>query len=204
MALITAAQVREHYPAIVGTGEDTLLDTLISRADALLAGYCGFPAYDGGNVKTLEDQTYTLYIDAPRFDDPRCLDLRIRPVVSVTSACVDSSWDYASSDDVVAGDMVLDSRRGTLWLRSDASSSWADAPRANKIVVVAGFPTTPPDIVAAAAMLVRHLLDLRGTAGRTSITAQGSSQTRIDANDLIPASVQAAMAPYVLGWGRAG
>ncbi len=204
MALITAAQVREHYPQIVGTGEDTLLDTMITRADGLIAAYCGYPAYDGGTVRTLEDQTYTLYLDGPRFTEPQCLDLGIRPVVSVTSAHVDSAWDYGSDAQVATADMVLDARAGLLWLRSDASSSWEDSPRANKVVIVAGFASTPPDLVAAAAMLVRHLLALRHQQGVGTFSAGGQSATRSDADELVPAAVREALAPYVLGGSRVG
>lgn len=204
MALITAAQVREHYPQITGTGEDVILDTMIGRVDALMAAYCGFPAYDGGQIRSLEDQTYTLYLDAPRFAEPACLDLGIRPVVSVTSAHVDTAWDYGGDAAVSAGDMVLDGRRGLLWLRPDASSSWAEAPRANKVVIVAGLSTTPPDLVAAAAMAVRHLLTLRHQQGVASFSGGGQSVTRADADVLLPTAVREALASYVLGASLAG
>lgn len=204
MALITAAQFREHFPQVTGTGEDTLIGTLITRADSLMAAACGWPVPDGG-ARTMEDVTYTRYVLGPLSWDSRGLDLGIRPVQSITSAYVSIDWTYGASDLVDSGDYVLDSEAGILWLKPSASSSWAENdPRANKITIVAGFTTTPPDLVALCAATVRHLLDLRRSQGSQSMSAGGQSLTREDAVQVLPQAVLDGLGPYTL-WGyRAG
>jgi hypothetical protein len=205
MALITAAQFREHFPALTGTAEDTLLDTLIGRADDLMAAWCGYPPYDsGGGLHSLEDQTYTFYPSGPAWDEPRKMILPIKPIQSITSAYVDENEDYGSSTQVASGDMVLDGFRGEIWLTPDASSSWATGGRANKITVVAGFASIPAGLVAIAAAEVRHLLDLRRVQGQGQVTQGGQSTTRNDLDALVPQLVRDGLAPYVIWSSRAG
>lgn len=138
----------------------------------------------------MEDSTYTLYLPGPSRSEPRKLELPVRPVVSITSAYSDPQEDYTSDTQVAAGDMVLDSNLGEIWLTPDASSSWSVGGRANKIVVIAGYASTPPDLVAICAVLVRHLWNLRNTQGRDNIQQQPDGQT------LIPKPVQQMLGPY--------
>lgn len=202
MALITVSQLQALYPSLVGTDEDTRLGTVITWADSLMAAFCGFPPYDGSQLRTLEDQTYTLYLDGPSVVEPARIDLGIRPVVSISSAYVDTAWDYGSDTQVASGDMVLD-KSGRIWLRPDASSSWASAPRANKITVVAGFTTTPPDLVVLAATAVRALIE-QLPDGLASVSLGSQSSSRVAPTSLLPDTVRAGLAPYVLWGSRAG
>lgn len=189
MALITAAQFREHYPALSGTAEDTLLDTLIARADEALARACGYPQTDAG-AWTLEDATYTFYLPAPSCSEPRRIELPVCPVVSITSAYSDPNEDYGAETQIASGDMVLDSQRGDIWLTPDATLSWSLGGRSNKVTVVAGYATTPPGLVAICAMQVRHLWNLRNTQGRES------AQQQPDALAAIPSLVEQMLGPY--------
>lgn len=201
MALITAAQFKEHYPQINGVTEDTLFGTFVARADDLMAAFCGFPLPDSGG-HTLEDVTYTIYVDGPSVEHPSVVDLGVKPVVSVTTAHTDENWDYGADTLIASTEYVLDNNRGRLWLRPDASKSWSVGPRSNKVVVVAGFATTPPGLVALCAMTVRHLWDNRGSQGVGSSTIGGDSVTRSDASELLPLAVQYGLGSY-RNWGAA-
>jgi hypothetical protein len=197
LAIITPAQFREHYPQLTGTGEDTILATLVTRADALCAQYCGFPRPDAG-VHTFEDVTYTLYPPGPDRDEPRRISLRIYPIVSVTSAYVDETEGYAAGTAVASGDMVLDKNKGQIWLTPSASSAWAYGGRSNKITIVAGFTAAPDDLVAIIAAQVRHLLDQRRVQGVTQASAASQYVARPDANLMIPKTVQDMLSAYVI------
>jgi hypothetical protein len=170
-----------------------------------MAAWCGFPRPDSGTY-TFEDVTYTFYPSGPSPDQPRRLRLPVYPIVSVTSAYVDENEDYGASTAVAAGDMVLDGARGEIWLTPDAGSAWAAGAghRANKVTVVAGFASTPSDLVAIAAAEVRHLLDLRRVQGQGQVTQGGQSTTRNDLDALVPQLVRDGLAPYVIWSSRAG
>jgi hypothetical protein len=69
----------------------------------------------------------------------------LRPVVSVTSANVDPTWEHASGTALVSADYVVSVRDGTLYATPTGSlQAWSSAYRANKVVVVAGFTACPP------------------------------------------------------------
>lgn len=201
--LITAAQFKEHYPLLTGSGENAVIETLIGRADGLLALFCGFPVADDG-TRSLTSKTYTRYPKGPRTDAVRALELGIRPVISITSAHVDPDWDYDTDTEVAAGDMVVDGAQGTLLLKRSASAAWSTELRANKVVLVAGFAAAPDELVALAAAQVRHLWDLRRTQGQVSAQFGGDQVTYSDAVALIPESVRALLGPYILWESRLG
>lgn len=198
LALITAEQFRQHFPNVQGTGEDATFDLMIARADSLMAVYCGFPRPDAGS-HTLEDVTYTRY-PSPKTTEPRALDLRIRHVVSITSAHIDENWSYGSSTAVATGDRVLDGDLGVLWLTPTAGAEWSTSPRANKVVLVAGFTTTPPDLVAIAATAARHLLDVRRTHNRQQQSQAGMTVTLEEASSLLPKSVRDLLDAGYVDW----
>lgn len=204
MAIITPAQVREHFPSLVGTGEDTLLTTLIGRANALMAAYCSFPFPDAGG-RTLEAATYTCYLGRPALD-PRVLDLPIAPVISVTSVHIDAGLDFDADSLIDAADYVLVGPVGQIYLPAASSSAWSVEPRANKVVVSAGWATAPADLVALAATAVRHLIDGAHVGAEVlSVSAGGQSQTRQAAASLLPPVVRAGLdAGYTLWRNRVG
>lgn len=208
MSLITAAQVREHFPALVGTGEDSLLLTLVDRADALMASFCGWPVPgtpSAPTTLTMVSSAYTRVYDGPAWDDDHRIDLGHPWVASITSAAVDSSGDWSYATAITPSDLVLDTRAGALFLKPSSSSAWYNTSRSNQVVFTAGFAATPPDLVATCAMMVRHLLSLRRVnLGETAASQGGQSVTRADADALVPAGVRNALAPYVLWSSRVG
>lgn len=205
MALISASQFREHYPQLSGTGEDTLLDKLIARADQLMAAFCAHPLTDG-NIHTLEAATYTRYL-RPRHDDDRVIDLPHPLATAITTAHVDENWAYGASTLIPSTDYVLDTARRELWRKPTATGlPWSRSKRANKIVFVAGIvaAAAAPEFVAIAAFAARHLLDLDHTLGLQSATDAGHSATYGDASALLPAAVKEHLGPWVNWAGRVG
>lgn len=189
MALITAAIFRQHYPMLVGTGEDALLDLYIARADALMALYCHYPMPDGIAGRTMGVAQYTLY-PWPMLGMANALCLDIRPIVSVVSAHADATWAYGPASEVIAADYVVDSD-GVLWLPPGSAQAWGIGPRANRVIVTAGYATAPPDLVAICATVVRHLWDLSRVQGQQSHSTFGDTTTRVDMDTLIPEGARA-------------
>lgn len=202
MALITPAQVREHLPQATGTGDDTILATLVDRVDGLMAIFCGWPANDLSTY-TLQSSTYTLY-PMPDSDRVRALDHGLRWVGTITSAHVDEAWDYAAASAVASGDMVIDNREGVLWLRPDSGSAWSTSDRANKVVLTCGFSTAPEWLVVVAASAVRHLLMKRRMGEVQSQSGSGGTVTPQDQDDLLPKAVRASLSPLIHWRSRLG
>ena len=76
MALCTASEVRAIMPQLTGTSQDSILDTMITRADTQMARWCLFPAATPGGVPTMEDTTYTRYFDGNGEGGNRCSNRR--------------------------------------------------------------------------------------------------------------------------------
>lgn len=200
MALITASQFREHYPYLESSGQDTLLDTFIARANGLMALFCGWPMTDQANF-TLEQATYTLYPER-HYRETRALAVGLSWVGQITSLHIDPTWAYGSDTEVDAADYLYDNRRGLLWLRPSSSRAFLSdeapgAARAHQVVLQAGFATAPPELVAIAAAATRHLLDNRTSQGVQDQTYAGQSLTRAEAGELLPKSVKELLAPYI-------
>lgn len=193
MALITAAQFKEHYPQMAGTASDTRIDTIIARADALMAAYCGYPPYSGGGgARSMTSQSYVTYHDGPSATEPDVLCLCVRPVTAIGSIYVDTTRVYGASSAFVSGvDFERDDLLGILVLLPAAARTWSAGFRSIKASFTGGFVTTPPDLVALAAMTTRHLWDLREVQGETAYGIGGDTATRTDFDAAIPASVRA-------------
>lgn len=201
MALITPAQYREHTPALQGTGEDTRLTSVIERVDALMACYCGYPLPDSGG-HTLEDVTYTLICDVDTHD-PRLLRIPVRPVVSVTSIRVDPTWVYGADTVIVSTDYTLESRSGLVWVHGDAVTlgAWPTERRSVRAIVVAGYATTPPGLVALAAIATRSLLERSDGGDLLSASSARGSWSQAEATSLLPRSVRAGLDAGYRIWG---
>lgn len=204
MALITAAQFREHYPDLTGTGEDAELDKYIARASALLALWCGWPKNDDGTY-TLEQSDYTLYPRRHHQYD-RALDVGLPEMGTPTSAHIDEDWTYGSSTEVAAADLVVDERARLLWIKPGATtaSAWSSSPRANKVVIPIGIVTAGDEVIAAVAMAARALWDYRRTQGRQQVTRGGVSVTIEVADNVIPRPAKEALGHLVNWSSRAG
>jgi hypothetical protein len=200
VALITAANVLEHFRQLTGTAENATLTTQIDRFDALAAMFCGWPVPDNG-TPTMTAQTYTRYYDGPSLDQASRLDLGHPVIASYTSAAVDSAGDWSYATAIPSSDLVLDTVGMALWLKPTSSNAWYTSPRSNKVVFTGGFSATPPNLIAAAALGVRHLLTLRGTPlGERATTQGGTSVSRDDMDALLPHAVRDALVPYI-HWG---
>ena len=158
MALCTAAEVKALLTSIEGTTHDTLLDTLASYADAVLARWCGYPPATAGSAPTLEQATHTLY-SAP-VGDPRgwgvrvdgdTLHLRIWPMGTVTSIHDDPDRVYGSDYLVDSGDYETDDERGLVILKvTRTHGGWSKSARAIKVVAAFGYSSVPSDMKMAA------------------------------------------------------
>ena len=76
MAIVTASQVRDYIPTLSGDGDDALLNTLVSRFDAVAAAHMGYPKQSSGAL-SLESGTYIEHIDGP---GGRELTVTVKPV----------------------------------------------------------------------------------------------------------------------------
>src|SRR3990167_7885513 len=146
MSLVTAAQVKVYLPglAAAGTDEDTALATLITRAEAATARYCGYPPASDGATPTMASTSYTLYVRArvpessPSWGDGpegyRTLRLPVRPVTAVASVYSDIDESYPASTLVASTDYTRDGNTGELRLKTTAVlGSWSPEKRAQKV-----------------------------------------------------------------------
>ena len=197
MALTTAATVRNYIRALTGTGEDTLLDTLIARFDDVASAYCGFPV--NSNQSTFENNTYTHYFDG---DGTDVLYLRVVPVNTITSVHVDVNRAYGSSTLVDSSDYAIDTALGLLLLNTDSTQgAFNRGYRSVKVVYTAGYTTIPDGIVHACGIQVNHWYMNRDTIDKTSIN-QNQSSIAVRSLELLP-SVRQALGPYRIA-GEAG
>jgi len=192
VAIMTAAEARLYVRGITGTGEDSNLSTLISRADAVFASFLGLPPASAGDAATLEDTTITLYIDGPGGQELR---LPYAPILSVTSIHDSDDRLYSSADLVAASDYELYGDESLIRLTDTSSHGyWSTTRRAIKVAAVIGFSTIPEDIKHAAGLQVAHWFQGRDHVGRKSINQGGGSIT-VNGLDLLP-EVKQALAPY--------
>lgn len=205
VAIITTAQVLEHFPGIVGSGEDTLLAKLVDRLDALAAAFCGLPLPDSATARTLAAATYTKEYDGPDPVVPTAIRLYddFGPnVASITNVWIDADQVYSTA--ASSSGYRLIKPRGLLVMLPTSLDSWVEAPFGNRVTLVAGYATTPPDLIAACAMGVRHLIQLRRSGNFDQLTQAGQSFTLRDAGVLLPGSVKEALGPYRAGSSRVG
>jgi len=200
MALATAAEVRTEAPHLFAESgsDDARLTALIARADAVFARHCNHPRPDTGG-HTMEAAAYTVfpgrYAIGVGLDSHR-LVLPTPEVISVTSVHVDEQQDYGDATLLDTTEYVATG--SMLELTIDASTGWSAAPRANKVVVSAGYDVDDHDTLKMAAILqVIHWARNSATAGeRSSSVVQGSSRT-VDRLGLLD-EVRDLLADYVL------
>ena len=192
MALMTAAQARLYIRGSQGTAEDSNINTLISRADAVFASYIGLPAPTTGGNPTLEDTSHTTYIDGPGGLD---LQLPYLPVLAVTSIHDSTAWTYGSGDLVAASDYELYGDEGLVRLKdSSVHGSWSETKRAIKVIATIGWSTIPEAIQHAAGLQTAFWFKNRDQVGYSSIN-QGGGSVSIAALGLLP-EVREALQPY--------
>ena len=196
MPLITASEARDFLPALTGTGEDSLLERLISRAGTLFARHCGYPPASAGASPTMQTATYTRYLDGRGGRD---LSPDILPVQSITSIYDDLLLDFGASTLVSSDDYALlsDGEVSRVRLTSTATHGvWQRGEGNCKATFVAGFATVPDDLKLACALMVRHWYDLRQVVGKSS---QSGGNVSIGLRDeTIPDSVRQLLSAYRL------
>ena len=184
MALITQAEAREALPEL--TSDDPRVAAMIVSADAILAGWCGYPTR-GVLPPTFLPVDYVFRALTP---DGEELKLPVYPIVRIDE--VDEEPDET------------DEAEGILY-RSDR---WPSTVRVEAVcgfgVVEDGEVVTqiPDDIKRAATLYVRHLWDLRKIQGRQSTSQQGGSVSH--RAETIPDPVRQILGPRVLWRNRWG
>ena len=202
MAIITAAQARDYIPGLTGTGQDTLLETLISRAEAMISRRLHYPAATAGAASSLESTAYTHHVgrSPPVVIDGDVLRLPVRPVLSVTTIHDDPDWAYGASTLVASTDYVVDGEAGTVTLKPTATAgAWSTAAGDVRVVYTAGWSTDRADMQQAVGMLVQHLYRLRKEGGRLSVSGGQVSESLRD--EEMPAHVSQIVDLYQLAGG---
>jgi hypothetical protein len=196
VAILTAAEVRAvALPALTGTTEDTLLGTLIDRADVAIARHLRWPTPASG-TPTLEAASYVLLPERVDYLDPTLLSAGMRPIISITSIAVDDGTG-AYGTTLAASAYALRTSAGRIkridgdpWIVDYLAAGWY------KVTVSAGFSTIPADIKQAACLLVAHWYrQLFPDGGSTSDAGIGSVGFR---GGVIPPPVVEMLAPNML------
>ena len=177
MALLTSTEAKAIKPDLTGSAQDTLIDTLIGRADEVLAQWCGYPVYDSSTIPSLTQQTYTQYLDGPTWEDAKVLAVPFFPLGSITSIHDDpSDRTYGAVSLVAASDYETDDYRGLVILTTaSAQGFWSRGFRSQKIITTAGWATVPEALKHAGAELVWHWYRLMRERGKQSVSVGGGS-----------------------------
>ena len=179
MPLVSAATLREYLPEIGdNTSADTELNSLIARVEAAVARYLGFPPpASSSSFTTLDQSTYTLYLDGPTYLDRNVLQLPIKPVVSITSIFSDIERRYEAGSALTLSNIDIDLVNGRLIIKPYTSTAFDRGYRSIKITFVAGYDTAAPpaDLVHAICVLSSQLNRAKQTQGKENISIQGTS-----------------------------
>lgn len=199
MALVTSTVLKEYMPEIQGTGADAELTALINRVEAVVAQYLGFPLnWDGSGYRSsLDIHTYTRYYDGPSFSNSFVLDLRIKPVHSVTSIHSDPYQEYGSDTLIDSSTYELDSIEGHVrLLPKNVTEVFDKGYRAIKAIFSAGYNSTtaPPDIIHAICVWASQLQRFKANQGKENISQRGGSVT-LSAKTM-PTEIKQLLQPY--------
>ena len=176
MSLLSVAQLKEYLPELTGSGSDSELQNIINRVESNIASWLGFPVYDGGNLPSLESNTYTLYIDHPDYLDPDILQLPIKPVTAITSVYADPDRVYTADTEITSSEYELDSQSARIILKTRvASQGFSTGYRANRVICTAGYTSTRSDILHPIAVYCSHLWRARSSQGKKSLAIKGAT-----------------------------
>ncbi len=206
MALITVAEAiaRSASELSGNAGTTAKLTTLITRADGMIATFCGYPRPTSTGARTMESANYTLYSGSGWLEvDPcnsRRLLVALTPLTVITSIHDDTAEAFGASSLVDSGDYSQRGDGGGVVYLSQTSThgSWSRTPRTIKAVVTAGWAdtTAPETLKQAAAELVMHLYELPKRRGTTNIN-QGNLVTTYR-GETMPAHVAEMLGDYIL------
>lgn len=177
MSLVSVATLKNYLPEITGTAADTELGNLLDRAESDIARWLGFPIYDSGTTPVLSQQTYTLYLDGPMYNNQVVLQLPIKPLVSVTTIHSDADREYGSNTEITSAEYVLDLQNARVILKTNVSTEgFATAFRAIKVVCVAGFGDSYPlDLQHAICVFASQLHRNKIAQGKESTGQRGGN-----------------------------
>lgn len=192
--LATAKRLALPTLAADGAGSDQLVSELLEIASAQLLGWLLWPAAADGS-RGLERATYVEYIDRSDRSEWRGWTPTVQPVASVTSIREDPGGDRSYAATVSSSEYSLvQDELSVIW----RPNGWANSSKYTRVEYVAGFTSDHRVAVAALAIQVRHLWDVRMTSGVAAVgTQQGSTTYSVDAGD-IPPRVRAMLAPWRL------
>lgn len=202
MALITPEEYATAYPEQTVQGAAPTLATLIARADMLMAIACGMPQADDGAL-TLESADYTLH-PCRAVQHRRCLLVGVRLPTAIASVHVSSAWTWDATTLVDPGDYAYEVRSGELWLAEGATlgaaslGGWSRKPRANRVVLTAGWASgaAPEGIKAAALVQTRYLTQLDPVVSGDAVSQSSGWFTPEQVERFLAPGVREALLPY--------
>lgn len=195
MALVSSGTLKTYLPEITGSGADTALNDLLARVEAAIALHLGFPVYDGGVSRSLQTQTYTVYLDGPMYSQQDTLQLPFRPMINVTSIHSDIDRVYGSATEITGSEYEKDTQNARIILKPSVASKGFDSGfRVIKVVFTAGFASTPPDLEHAICVYASMLHRAKVSQGKRSIS-QRDATTTFDPRT-IPPEVKQIIYPY--------
>tara|TARA_Y100000004_G_scaffold189131_2_gene244301 strand:+ start:850 stop:1473 length:624 start_codon:yes stop_codon:yes gene_type:complete len=202
MPLVSNTILKTYMPELAqGSGADTELTALLDRVEVAVARYLGFPfSYDGTQYhNTLTVQTYTLYYDGPSMGNHLMLDLRIKPVHSITSIHSDPYQEYESDTLIDPNGYNLDNVKGQVRLKPKTAVDVFDkGDRAIKVVLTAGYTSDsiPPELEHAICVWASQLQRNKQNQGRETVSQRGGS-TNLSPKTM-PIEVKEYLKPYRL------
>lgn len=199
MPLPSAAAVRSlTLRAITGTAEDTRIDTLITTADEVAARWCLYPQALDGVPPTLEETSYTVTVSQPDRSDPAVLRTLLRPITGITTVTTDTSGDWTYATTIPSTDYAS-TIGGSIRLKPSSTYAWQRGPRANRIVLTAGYDVgATPSLTLAIALLVAHWWPRGVLPLGVSQQVVGGESTSRETDAGLPATVRQLLAPHRL------
>jgi len=177
MSIVSVSTLKQYLPEIQGSDVDADLTALISRVESFIARYLGFPLADGNTSYTLDQSTYTLFVDRPMYTLSFVLQLPIKPLISITSIHTDVDREYGSTTAIDLSKTTTDLQNARVILNDNSTDTFESGFRANKIVGSFGFSTSNPphDMVHAICVFASHLQRAKNSQGNDSITQRNST-----------------------------
>lgn len=185
----SAANLKVYLGIATGeTGDDTLLGTLVTAAQAMIDAHCR--------------QTFEASADTTRYFDPTT-QVQGRTLFLDMPLCAITSVTNGNGVVVTSGQYVKEPRNDSPWhrltLKSDNSVAWTytGAPE-NSIAIVGRWAystTAPADIAQTTIRLAAYLYRQRDNAGDLDRAIIGASGILLPAS--LPKDIQTLLRPYV-------
>lgn len=191
MAVITQAEARLALPGL--SADDSNVATLISRADAILAAWCGFPTPTEATRPTFDTTSYTRYLPGP---GGRELHLPVWPIVSITSIEDDTTEAFDGSTYLVSSNDYSARRGGVVLLKPTAThGAWSlsDEPVIKAVWTAGWTAASAPEPVKQA--MVEYVGLLWATRATLGVNNLGSASPRLPE---IPFHCMEQLGPYRL------